>query len=483
MLPNVQIVKQDGVTGVVRPSSDGNLVVIAASQIGTANQPSSFTRQDLAFTSFGYGPLVDMAGYDMAVANKPVVLIKGTTSTAAAAGTVVNTGAGTSTPTVTTATAFDDYDFLITFVAGGTLGTAGATYTYSLDGGKTTSGVQALGTALTIAVPNTGITVTLGTATQTVLAGQTMAFSTTGPRMTTADLALALEALRTYNGGWDSILVGSTYADSTVLGQLDLFLSTLEGTNGKFRTAVIGTTPRTAAQTEAQYATAMSTAYSATSTTRVVVCADQCYITSPTRAIRQRRSTALVVAARGMAIDIARDCAYVADGPLSTVQISDDRGNPLFHDEQLYPGLDDLRLATLRSFPALQGVYVNNPLLLSPSGSDYVFWQHARVMNKACELTVQALTNRLSQGVTKKPDGTIAEEDAKEIEGLVNDLLQSQIVKPRRASACLFVLSRTDDLTSNQGATLNGEIQLQALAYVKKFNVVSHFVKTIRTPA
>jgi len=134
--------------------------------------------------------------------------------------------------------------------------------------------------------------------------------------------------------------------------------------------------------------------------------------------------------------------------------------------------------------PGRQGPYINNALLLSPSGSDYVFWQHARVMNRACEIVFQILTNRLSQGVKRDlATGFILDEDAEEIEGLVQAELDKQLVTPGRVSGARFVLSRTDDLTSNAGATLSGEVQIAPLAYVKKFAINSKFTKTISVSA
>jgi hypothetical protein len=121
---------------------------------------------------------------------------------------------------------------------------------------------------------------------------------------------------------------------------------------------------------------------------------------------------------------------------------------------------------------------------MSPSGSDYVFWQHARVMNRACELAYQLLTSRLSKGVRKDvATGFILEEEAAEIEALVQAELDRELVTPGRVSGAVFTLSRTDDLSSNQGATLTAQINISALAYVKKFAVTSKFVKKIAVSA
>jgi hypothetical protein len=190
-----------------------------------------------------------------------------------------------------------------------------------------------------------------------------------------------------------------------------------------------------------------------------------------------------------MAIDISTDAAFVADGPIPGFVITDDRGNPKYHDEALFPGLDDLRLTTLRSISGREGAYITNPNLISPSGSDFVYWQHARVMNKGCEIAFAILTSRLSQGVQTNPkpgpngEIYILESEAQEIEGLVNAELDKQLVKPRRVTDAKFRLSRTDDLGSNGPATLRGDVEINALRYVKKFQVNTRFVRTITAAA
>jgi hypothetical protein len=480
MLPSVAITKQDGSTGVVRPSTEGILALIAPSQSGTANQPTACTRQDVAFSAFGYGRLVEGAAYHLSVARKPVVLIKAAASVAATLGTVAHSGAGTSVVTAT-GTPNDDFDLVLKITLGGTIGTGPISLQTSLDGGTTWSAVVSLGVANTYAVPNTGVTFNF--AAGTVLTGQTESCKATAAKMNNTDLTNALEALRTYGGAWESILVMGLNATATEVATLDAWLALREG-EGKYRTAMVNAVPRdSATQTEAQYATAMNTAFGASSTIRVLVGGDQFEAVSLVRGSRTKFPTALAVAARAMEVDISRDPAFVNDGPVDGAFIQDSRGNPQYHDEALYPTLDDLRLTSLRTFNGRSGAYITNALLLSPAGSDYVYLQHARVMNRALELTFDSLTGRLSQGVRADAStGYIREEDAQDIEGLVNAQLRGQLVDTSRVSGAQFVLSRTDDLGAIP-ATLTGEVQVLPLKYVKKFNVAARFVRTIQVNA
>lgn len=486
--PSVQITKADFKTGVVRPSDDGVLAILAPSTAGTAAQPAMYTQQKQAQNDFGRGKLVEDAAYDMAVAKKPVVLCKGTPTTAGTYGTIVTTGAGTSAITAGATAPEDDFDVLVTFVAGGTVGTAGVTYTVSLDGGKTTGPVLALGTANTIALLDplgnaTGVTIDLGAG--TLLPGETVSFPTTGPQLTNADLTTPLESLRVAKLDWEVLLIDGIIADATVVSTCDLWLQSLEGL-GKFRHIILNARyrDRTTPETEAAYRTAMQAAFSSVSSIRVCVGADGGDLVSLIRGITQTRPTALALAARAMSTGIEVDAAEVDLGALSGYRIVDDRGNPKYHDELLYPGLDDLNLVALRTFDGESGAYINNPRILSPSGSDYVFLQHARLMNRACEVAYQTLTKVLSKGVRKqrKPDPNtgkvyIVEQDAARIDGLVNTAIGTEL--DGKTSGFRFTLSRTDDLGSNQGATLTGELSCSAFAYVKKFSINAQFVRAI----
>lgn len=485
--PQVKFVKSDGNTGVVRPSATGNLVIIAPSEKGTKNTPVSYTKVANAFADLGGGPLVEFGAYTMNVAGNPVTLIRPNADTAAAYGTVTNTGAGTATPAAAGTAPLDDFSVLITFKVGGALGTTGITYTESLDGGITTGPVRSLGTATSLTVLDskgnaTGVSFTLGSGTQTILAAQTLACVTTGPRMTNANLIESLEALRLSNLPWEAMLIHGE-STSTTVSTVDTWLSGREA-EGKYRLGIVSARLKSSGETEASYLASLTTAWNSASSVRTSVTADGGDLPSALRGVTQPRPTALGLAARLMASDISRDAAYVADGPIAGFAIADTNGNPKYHDELLFPGLDDIRLSTLRSIDGRQGAYITNPLLISASGSDYVYVQHARVMNRACELAFQVLTSRLSAGVKKNPTTAfILESEALEIEGLVNRVLNANLLTPGRVSAILFSLSRTDDLSSNAGSELTGTLAIQALAYVKKFTVTNKFVRTIAVKA
>lgn len=490
MIPSVRFTKSDGNTGVVKPSSTGILAIIAASAIGIANQPGTFAREADVFAAKGLGPLIEYASYYMGNAGKPVLLITPTCTTAATYSAVDVTGVtGTSVVTAGASAPLDEYDVIVTIVHGGTIGVTGITYKYSLDGGVTTSPLQSLGTAVTMTLNAPVVNVTSGVgfalAAGTFIAGDVWKCTTTRAQMTNGDLITALEALRVSRLPWDAVLVDGDFSSSN-LTTLDTWLTNLES-KGVFKTGYMNTRmkhlPAPSGETEAAYATAMGTLTASSSSIRIDVGCDGGDLPSLITGLVQRRPVSLAVSTRKVSTPVGVDPAQKDLGPVPGFQISDTNGNPKWHDEANYPGLDDLRLTTFRSFEDDAGVFINNARLLSPSNSDYVYDQHAFCMNAACTLAFQGLKKELSKGVRKQdPDPItnaiyILEDDAAAIEATVNPPIEAAL--KGQVNATRFILSRTDDFSSNAGATATGDVEVEELEYIKNFAITAKFVKSI----
>lgn len=498
-LPSVNVNKVQSNAGTVRPSPIVP-AVIAPSSTGTQNQPAQFVRPVDLETTFGEGALPEFGTYIQSEDEIPVLAVRATTANPATYGLMVNSIAGTATPSFGSAALIaDDYNvcgpggvkagifgFVFNVVTGGALGTAGITYTVSFDGGNSTSAPIPLGTATTIAptIPVTGndsgIRVTLGTAAQTYLAGDYISFITSGPTMSTSDLTTSLEALRISKQIWDLLLVhGPT--GSTFISLLDTWLAALEGT-GRFQTAVVNTRFKNipSGESEATYATAMGTLMAGTASIRISPCADGGAVTSTLSGITKSLPTSLALTARAEVISVGVDPAEVDLGNIGGYDLDDAFGNPLYHDEAIYPGLDILRLTTLRSFadPSYPGAYICNANLDSAGGSDYVYIQHARTMNLACATTFSVLTGLLSQGIrVNLATGYILEIQAAKWEATcqaaVDKVLAGQV------SGTNVAISRTDDLTGNGPQTVTVTITNVALKYVKTFAVTAQFANTL----
>lgn len=481
MIPGVNIKKGPANTGVQRASAIGILAIVAASSIGVANVAQAYTDDQLPHTNLGVGPLVDFGAYDVTQTEEPVVLVKSTATIVGAYGTVVHTGvAGTSVPTAGGTAPNDEYNVAVRIIAGGTIGVAGITFQYALDGGESSnswSAAIALGTGTSLAIPGTGVAFTMGAG--TLIAGDTFSCQCTRPKSNTSDMTAALEALRVAKIPFETVLIDAD-ADAAMVAALDTWIAARD-VEGRYYTGALNSVFKTGAQSDAAYQTALQTAFASTTSDAIFVAADACDLISSVNGVFMRRPAALVVAVRGMQLDVAVDAAFVAVGPLADCRIYDANNQPKYHDESKSPGLDDLRLTTLRSWPARDGVYVNNPKLISATGSDYVYWQHARVMKLADGVTYDELTFQCSIGVHTQPNKTnpnvrnIAEPDAQKIEGSVSKKLEAQLV-PARATSASYKCSRNDDMSSNGPQTLTGTQSIGALRYVKTFVVNTTFV-------
>jgi hypothetical protein len=494
MLPSVKIQKGDGFTGASRPSPDGVLAIVAPSEKGTANLAAVYGRQDVALAAVGNGPLIEDFSYIAAVSGNQQVVVPPTTSTAAAYGSVdTSKMVGSSVPTAGATAPLDDYEVIVTFTAAGTIGVTGITYTYSLDGGTTVSGTQALGvnTSITLNLSasaggtSSGVSFNLGVG--SIVLNDTFSCNVTHARMNASDLTAALEALRVSRLNFEGILIDAEAGTGTI-GAVDTWLTAREA-EGRYYFALLNTRhkllPPPTGESEAVFAAAMTALVANSSSIRLAVGTDAADLTSQVTGYTLPRPTALFVAARAMSTEVGVDPARVLDGPLTGAQISDGvSGGPKWHDEYIYPGLDDQRLMTLRSFPGNDGTFLTNAPLLSPPASDWVYLQHARIANKAARIAYPLLQAQLSTGLTKSPPDPntgatyIAEHDALRIEGIVNKQIKSQL--RGQVSAIAFVVSRTDDL-SVVPVTVTAEIQIEGLAYVKTIKVNEHFVNSIST--
>lgn len=214
--PAVRITKTDGGIG-PSANTDRILALIGPSTAGIANAPQAFTSSADAAAQFGSGPLVEDAAYllDLGV---PVVMIRAAAPNVGSYGALLKSIEGTADVDVSSGSEpVDNYDVRVEVLRGGTVGTAGITYRYSLDDGVSWSGAQSLATADVIQLPG-GVSFDLGAG--DLEAGDSWSVPTFEPSISSASLAPALDALYEYDGDWLRVLVHAE-ADQTMLGQLD----------------------------------------------------------------------------------------------------------------------------------------------------------------------------------------------------------------------------------------------------------------------
>jgi hypothetical protein len=417
-------------------------------------------------------------------------------SVAATYGTVTKTGTGTFTPASGGTAPYEHYGQVqINFILGTTaVGVTGATYTTSVDGGNTVSAVQALGTASSIVIPNTGITITLGAG--SIVAGDAITFFTERALLNNTDVTAALAVLLNTRLAWEMVLIDCQYSAGTV-GLIDTWLGSLES-QGQFKIGLINTRfllePTPATETPATFAAAMATLTSGDASNRMCVGADGGHATSLITGYFLKRPTALALAAMACSLtpNIGTDPAYVGGaGPVPGFQTGLN-GQPNDWDEAVYGGtvgiLDPLRLTTLRTFPpgpdSPAGTFITNANVLITAGSPIAYIQILRCLNKACRISWANLNTQLGRGVNlvtnaQTGNNNIDPADAHDIEGLVNPPVAAGLAG--QVTATNFALSR-DDILNVAGAAVTAVVEVQAKFYLKGIIVTAAIVKSISVP-
>lgn len=410
---NVTITIVDGGTGQVVVPSTQVQVIIGPASAGTNASPVATRSLSTLSSTFGVGPMPEAAG--IAIQAGATVIVMRTTQTAAGSQNAVQfTGTGTSVIT-TTGTALDDYMIMFKVVTGGTIGTGPIYYQVSLDAGRNFGPVLSLGTATTLLLTGTGVT--LNFAAGTLVTGDVAKIGCLAPTSNDANYQACLTVLSgsQYAGvGWGSMhlvtgLAGLAGSDATTIQG---YLDTMKTTYGLFtrailsaRDAIYPTTWGGAGETEATWMTSLGTSYSAVSANRICACAGAYNMPSafPSPlygAPRYRRPLAWALAARQVGLAPQRHAGRVKDGSLAQIvidPINDPADGFVYHDESINPGLDYVDsgvgvnrfCAAKTRRPNLPGYFITNPLLCSQLGSDFWMLPLGNVMDLACAIVLQ----------------------------------------------------------------------------------------------
>ncbi len=478
--PSVNITEIDGALGVLPPTSSTLLALVGVATNGATNTPMAFGTLSALKAALGGGPLVDAAAHYLERYGNPVLCVR---VSAITAGTfpgapspfdaVAFVGDGTSVPTIaSSATSDGDYEVRVDIVTGGQRGSAGITYKYSLDGGRTYSKTFALGTNISIAIGTTGIVFDL--AAGTLVAGDYWTAAAYAPVPTAGAALSALNSLSASVQPW-SLLHYVGPVDQTIAGHLDGVMDTLRSLH-KPR-AWIGnvavpemdndlTTPLDVSV----YQPAVAAVMGSYETTYGMICAGDVRFRSSLTGGYHRRPVSFLVAALAASVSEEINIADINLGPLKSATVADASGNPECHDESVNWGLDDLRFCVLRTWPGYSGVYVNRPRLFSGETSDFQLLPHRRVMNLAHVALYAYFVRRLNAPIpVDKSTGYILESVAKELEAGAEAALRTVLGAKPKASAWSVAVSRTDDILSTK--TIHVTARVVPLGYAETIEI------------
>jgi len=472
--------------GNVAPSPAGTLAIFGCSSGGTAATiQDAYRRSDNLVTDYGYGPGPDLAAQCIQ-SGIPTIFVKVATGTAGASTAVTHTGTGTSVMTVT-GTPYDQYDVIVTVADSGTAGSdPEPSFTISFDGGETETRPITMPANRVYSgfAATTGITFNFTAA--TIVEDDTYEFTTTPPTWAAADVATAIEALRTnvreFGLGYVVGACSKSQAD-TILAEVVQFLSL-----DKFCRFYVEARDIDVAggETEAQWMASISADFATFTTDYMGAAAGACLSTSALTRVEFRRNIGGLGIVRAGRRNIGRDIGAVADGALCPNYGGTNETGPLngvpvdtiYHDEKLNPGLDTNRFMTVTSFTGVTGFYITNPNIMCDPTSDFTLLQYGRVMDEAARIARTYFTRLLSTDVRlNRKTGFILERDALGIESGCNTKLNAGLVNNGQASAAQCVVSRVDDISVTK--TLTVTISIVPLGYIKAVSITLTFVNPV----
>lgn len=453
----------DGALGTVPPTAAQVSVVIGVCSLGVPLTIYSFTDPTTLQQTLGTGPAVEVAVQRLQQSGGNVLVVPVTASVAGANGAVTKTGAVGASVVTITGTPVDQFDVVVTIVVGAALPTSGAaTFTYSLDGGRTVSGVISLPVAGTYAIPGTGLTLNFSAA--TVGAGDSYAFTSTAPFYSTTDLNAALTPLgqSQYQFGFVHVVgvAATAAASASMAAALDTTLNSWAVNLFRYVFGIV----EAAQDTDAN----LVSAFAAFTSVRVLVHAGFAYMQSAISGRLFKRNGAFAVGARFALIPASEDAAWVGRGPVKGIVAPPNLTSGLIRDEFITPGLDAARFCTLCTIPGVAGYFVTNPNMMAPVGSDYTLAQFRRVMDVACSVARAALVFYQSASIlVSKTTGFILETEARAVEAKISGQLGTALLQPQPplASDVTFAVSRTDNILSSR--TMNTQVRVTPVGQAK----------------
>jgi hypothetical protein len=442
-IPSVNITVEDnGVnTSILLPLQNVQLVMGTAVG-GPLLQPFATTSSSSLQQQFVGGQLVEGGGL-VTQAGGTIIAMRIPHSFAGTATSPVKTGTGTFSPTVTldgTYGAFDDYYVEFVCVTGGALNNAGSSgiqFQISLDAGRHFSPVINLpANALTYAIPGTGITLTLGTNSQTIVKGDVVKFATYAPLWNDGGVQSGINAIASSQyalAGWGSFhLVGNcTASDATTFeGYLDNLFSQDIFTRMicTARDAFSPTAWGGSGETETTWEQALATAWGAVSAKRI--CAGAGFYNMPSAfahstygtVFSYRRPLSWADAVRRVQVPPQRRGGRVRDGSLGNIVVdpSNDPGDGfVYHDERVSPSLDAARFLAAITWKKKQGIFVCHENLMSPTGSQFTDLTLGNVIDVACDIGYQTGVDEISDDLRLNPNGTLYTNDALNIQNAI----------------------------------------------------------------
>lgn len=447
--PGQTLTVRDGGLALISTATALPLIMGYASG-GTANTLYVTTDPQSCKDTLGHGAAVELALPVISQAGGALVLATATT-VAGSNSTMTPTRIGTSTGTIaTTGTAFRSTRNVVTVTVTGTLGTG--KFTYSLDGGYTTSPQITIPSGGTYNPPGSGLTWTFtpGAGATFFQAGDVFNGTSTAAMYNTTDLGAAYTAFSAQIGSRKIEQVffagapASASAGATLAASMATFRATAQSQH-QFTTLVMDSSgPDSAANCLTNFANTFSD---------IMTCA--CFGEADVVSLDPiqgfgipRIPAAQVVAERAAGAEISENLGRALSGALRGVVA-------ITKDEYLNTAFSaDDKMTTLRTDPDLgAGFYITSGYCKSPSGSDFAYYDYARTLNRGLKTIVPIQATWKNRKVRTLTDGSgsIDPRDAQPLADSVRSALKSTLETPTKDGLPAHVSGQQYDinLTNN----------------------------------
>ncbi len=448
---------------------------------GTVGQVLETNDPAAVLATFTRGPLVVAMLYALAIGAGPVRGVRVTGSVTGTVSAVTHTGAGAAVMTVTGA-ADEKLSVIVEVTKAGALGVGEVRY--ALDNWALDPAEYQPTWSPSIVVPASGEVVLEGTPhtvdfSLSLTLGDADVFTTEPAHYGNTEIGAAFDALGVPAAeGWDHVcFVGHAALAATA------------ATNA----AAIGTRLISLFENDAQYVAALfgggkqdvaafATAFAAAQVRFGSVGHLYGYLSYPqtrrafgTMALGQHEVAAALASVHLISTDLAR----TANGPIPGMVGAD-------YDAAVEgDAADNSRLSTFRSWKRFPGWYINNQRLLTNPESDFQFWQNGVCMLVACDITYRRQWKYMSSGLrTQDTTGYLDAGDKSDVQGDVDDGLAAGLLaptnaegKPGHVSAVGYELNGTLDLNTTK--RVEGTVRMRPLGYVKEFETVLQYAKTV----
>lgn len=460
-VPSVKLSIEDGALGLQGATGEQDIVLFGTCTGGVSNVAVAVTSADKATELLGYGPLAECAAYVAERSGRTVWCVPVAQSGAGTMGTW-STSPTTGPAVGNTGTPNDAYQVWVKITGGGAIGTS--RFQFSLDGGDNYE-PEAV-TAATYALTNTGITLTF--AAGTYVLGEVYKCNATPPAYTSVQIAAAVDAWRA--SGFVAKALGDVGVPASAAGG-----ATIAGTYASKADAMEQAGDYVAVLLQAADDTLpnLVTAYAAVASKREGIAATFCKLQSPSGR-SYRRPFAWVVFGEFALRKISEDLGKVRRGAIPGIV-------SIEHDEESDAGYGDAKFIVPRRVKKRAGFYVSDPVMRSPSGSDFDLLQMRRVMDVACDATRNALTDYLNDDLETQPadpnnpavGGTLDPAQAAAIDTDIQAAVTAAVVTERHATFSAARVNRTDKILSTR--KLRATIRIGSKTWAKQIEATIGF--------